>query len=339
MVKFSEYMSKWLYGDKGYYKKHRDIGKKGDFYTAVSSSMFFGGSIAKRVISVIQSGFLSPTCSIVEIGAHKGYLLADMIQFIYTLQPKLLETLNFIIVEPFTQNRKIQLKYFKDSFGESIKLTHVSNLKELKCDDAFFIANEIFDAFPCEIIKDNKMLYLCDGKLKFDKLNDITDKLSFSYDIHNGEIPLDYESFADNMYQSANRYEFVTFDYGDRFAREDFSIRVYSEHSVYPFFSLSEFAKDEKTDKNFDEFFKNSDITYDVNFDYLIRAYEKSGAKLESYSSQFSALMSFGLVELLEILQKNSSKKTYEQEINKVKILIDPSMMGERFKMASFRKI
>jgi len=331
-------MSNWLYGDQGYYKIHREIGKKGDFYTAVSSSMFFGGSIASRLIFTIESGFLNPTCSVVEIGAHKGYLLADIIQFIYTLKPKLLETLSFTIVEPFAQNVDMQKQFFKDSFGEDIKLTHVKSLNELKCDEAFFIANEIFDAFPCEIIKDNQMLTIYNNKLKFSKMDEITELLSKRYDIHKGEIPVGYEEFAANMYVSTNRFEFVTFDYGDRYARDDFSIRVYDRHKVYPFFSLTNFAKDEKIDKNFKDLYKKSDITYDVNFAYLIKAYEKSGAKLESYSSQFSALMDFGLTELLEILQKNSSKEIYEQEINKVKILIDPSMMGERFKMACFRK-
>lgn len=338
-MKFSQYMSDWLYGDQGYYKIHRDIGKKGDFYTAVSSSMFFGGCIAKRLISTIDSGFLSSTCSVVEIGAHKGYLLADMIQFIYTLKPELLKTLSFSIVEPFAQNRKIQEKFFKSSFDDEIKLTHVKSLKELKCNESFFIANEIFDAFPCEIIKDNQMLSIEKGELKFSKMDEITEFLSNSYDIHKGEISIGYEEFATNMFEATNRFEFVTFDYGDRYARDDFSLRVYDKHKVYPFFSLTDFAKDKKIDKNFKDLYKKSDITYDVNFEYLIKAYEKSGAKLESYASQFSALMDFGLTELLEILQKNSSKEIYEQEINKVKILIDPSMMGERFKMACFRKI
>ena len=40
-----------------------------------------------------------------EIGAHHGYLLADIIQFIYTLKPQLLETLNFAIVENFKSSR------------------------------------------------------------------------------------------------------------------------------------------------------------------------------------------------------------------------------------------
>jgi SAM-dependent MidA family methyltransferase len=92
-------MHEWLYGNEGYYTKERTIGKEGDFYTAVSTSMFFGGAIAKRLLSTIESGFLSSSCHVVEIGAHKGYLLADMIQFIYTLKPALLSSLKFVIVE------------------------------------------------------------------------------------------------------------------------------------------------------------------------------------------------------------------------------------------------
>ncbi len=339
MAKFSHFMQEWLYGEGGYYRKHIEIGKKGDFYTAVSSSMFFGGCIAKRLISVIENGFLSSTCSIVEIGAHKGYLLSDMIQFIYTLQPELLETLRFVIVEPFEENRMAQLEYFKESFGGGINLTHVENLKELNIKEAFFIANEIFDAFACEVVKDEKMLAVEDDELKFVEMDEKTKLLSEYYNINKGEIPIGYEEFASDMFKSAEKYEFVTFDYGDKYARDDFSLRVYDKHKVYPFFSLTNFAKDGEIDKNYKDLFKISDITYDVNFDYLIKAYEKSGARLELFSSQFSALMGFGLAELLELLQNNTTQEAYKKEIDKVKILIDPSMMGERFKMAAFRKI
>ena len=50
--KFSEYMSEWLYGKSGYYATYKNIGKSGDFYTAVSTSKFFGGTIAKHIISL-----------------------------------------------------------------------------------------------------------------------------------------------------------------------------------------------------------------------------------------------------------------------------------------------
>lgn len=57
-MKFSAYMNAWLYEKEGYYTKKRTIGKEGDFYTAVSTSMFFGGSIAKRLLRTIESGYL-----------------------------------------------------------------------------------------------------------------------------------------------------------------------------------------------------------------------------------------------------------------------------------------
>ncbi|WP_369805688.1 SAM-dependent methyltransferase [Sulfurospirillum diekertiae] len=120
-MKFSAYMQEWLYGNEGYYRNVRTIGKEGDFYTAVSTSMFFGGSIAKRLISTIESGFLTSSCTVVEIGAHKGYLLADMIQFIYTLNPELLQTLTFVIVEPFSANQAMQKNYFEEGFWRCCK--------------------------------------------------------------------------------------------------------------------------------------------------------------------------------------------------------------------------
>ena len=47
-IKFSSYFNNWLYGDDGYYSNYKTIGKEGDFYTAVSSSKFFGGTIGKK---------------------------------------------------------------------------------------------------------------------------------------------------------------------------------------------------------------------------------------------------------------------------------------------------
>lgn len=332
-------MYEWLYGNEGYYTKERTIGKEGDFYTAVSTSMFFGGAIAKRLLSTIESRFLSASCHVVEIGAHKGYLLADMIQFIYTLKPELLKTLTFVIVEPFEANQLMQKAYFKEAFGDAITLNHVKSLDELKCQEAFFVANEIFDAFSCELIKEDQMLFVENNKVVFKKMDDETRAKALEYGIIKGELCLGYESFADAMHHCCNRFEFVTFDYGDKEARGDFSLRVYANHNVYPFFTLTSLVEEKLREKNdFNDFFAKSDITYDVNFSHLFYAFEKNGIKVHAYSTQMKALVEFGLTELLELFAKNVSAKQYETEMNKIKILIDPSFMGERFKMACFRK-
>ncbi len=340
MVKFSDYMTEWLYSEKGYYATHKEIGKDGDFYTAVSSSQFFGGSIAKKFLGSLEEDFLSKSCSIIEIGAHKGYLLADIVQFIYTLKPELLKTLRFIIVEPFEENQKAQKDYFAKSFGDAIELLHVNSLDELKCKDAFIVANEIFDAFACNVVYEEKMLYMYDNKPKFGKLEEDVKELATRYNIAKGEVAVGYEEFALRLALHVEQYEFVTFDYGDKKARDDFSLRIYDKHKVYPFFALTDLVEDKelKEEVKLEELFGNSDITYDVNFEHLIGAFEQSGAKLHAYSSQMKALVDFGLIELLELMQKNTTEENYKVEVDRVKTLIDPSFMGERFKMACFRK-
>ncbi len=340
MVKFNQYMHNWLYSKSGYYATHKKIGKEGDFYTAVSSSMFFGGSIAKKFLSSVEEGFLPQSTTIVEIGAHKGYLLADIVQFIFTLKPEFLKSLEFIIVEPFKENQEMQLKYFKESFGDAIKILHVKSLKELTCKNAFIVANEIFDAFPCNVVYDDKMLFVSNGKPEFKTISNDVKELAKQYNITKGEVSVGYEEFAKNLATHVEKYEFITFDYGDIKARGDFSLRIYDKHKVYPFFALTNLIKDKKLKEKItlNELFAKSDITYDVNFEHLKGAFEQSGAFLHAYSSQIKALIDFGLIDLLDIMRKNTNDKSYVKELNRVKTLIDPAFMGERFKMACFRK-
>ncbi len=341
VMQFSDFMTQWLYGKDGYYSKYREIGKGGDFYTAVSSSMFFGGSIANRLIQIIDEGFLDKSCAVVEIGAHQGYMLADIVQFIYTLRPKLLDSLEFVIIEPHKENIKAQLQYFKESFGDLVKLQHFESLDKVQKESAFVVANEIFDAFSCEIVKDEKMLFMDGFKPIFKEQTKEIKEHCQKYGIKSGEVGLGYDSFAKSLYNSFDKFEFVSFDYGDKGKRNDFSIRIYHEHKTYPFFALTDFMtiKEEKPkDVTIESLYKISDITYDVNFEHLIDAFESEGVKLEMYKTQMAMLVEFGMISLLDELQKNVDEKTYNSELNRAKVLIDPAFMGERFKGVVFRK-
>ena len=340
-MRFSSFMQEWLYGEDAYYSKYREIGKGGDFYTAVSSSMFFGGSIANRLIKTIDEGFLDKGCAIVEIGAHQGYMLADMVQFIYTLRPKLLESLEFVIIEPHQENIEKQLQYFKESFGDIVKLQHFSTLDEVRKKSAFVVANEIFDAFACELVKDDKMLYMDGFKPEFRNQSEDIKAHCKKYGIKSGEVGVGYESFAKSMSEAFERFEFVSFDYGEKEKRADFSLRVYHKHQTYPFFALTDFVEleaEKPKDVTLETLFKVSDITYDVNFEHLIGAFESQDISLEIYKTQMAMMVEFGMIELLDDLQKNVDEKTYKAEMNRAKVLIDPSFMGERFKGVVFRK-
>ena len=328
-MKFSEYMYDWLYGENGYYSNYKEIGKEGDFYTSVSASKFFGGTIAKHIISIIDEGFLPKDTCICEIGAHKGYLLADIVQFIYTLRPELLESLSFITVERFDFLQDEQDNYFKESFGDVVKLSHVKSLTELNLDSAYFVANEIFDAFSCELIYKEKMATFKDGKIVFEEENIWLNEKAKKYKKDKGEIALGYEDFALEMSKAAKTFEFMTYDYGEMLAREDFSIRVYKDHKVFPLFD---------DEVNLEEIFSESDITYDVNFEHLKDAYEEAGISMFHFSTQAVALIDMGLLELLEMVKTQAGDKAYEYELERAKQLIMPSFLGERFKMITFRQ-
>lgn len=328
-MRFSNYMSEWLYGENGYYASYRPIGKHGDFYTAVSTSKFFGGTIAKHIIARIDEGFLRSDSLICEIGAHHGYLLADIIEFIHTLRPQLLKSLRFGIVERFANLREAQQRYFDESFGNAVMVEHYTDLSELNEPSTFFIANEIFDAFPCELFYKGNIGRVENHKVVFDLKDPEVSVLAEKYHQDRGEIATGYESFAEAMGKTSKRFEFMSFDYGELDARSDFSIRVYQNHHVFPLFDAS---------LNLSEAEGKCDITYDVNFTHVKEAYTAQGIPCVQYATQLVALVEMGILDLLAMLKEHVSDEIYTQELEKVKILITPSLMGERFKMIRFVK-
>ena len=331
MKRFSNYMDDWLYGKNGYYSTLKSIGKKGDFYTAVSTSRFFGATISSYMISLIKSGKLSDNLNLIEIGAHQGYLLADMIEWIAQEEPMLLDTMKFGIVERFDCIKETQQSYFKSRFDDAIKLDHYSDLSEINAKEAFIVANEIFDSFACDLIYKQKIALVDERThtICFDGEDEEVFKIADRYGQTKGEVARGYESFASSLHKVAKKIVFVTFDYGEKESRVDFSIRIYKEHDVYPLF-------EERLDLK--SLFSKSDITYDVNFSHLIDAFKKSGFFVFAYKTQLRALIEYGLLNLLEQLAKLGNQTLYLRELNKVKTLIDPTMMGERFKLVEFHK-
>lgn len=332
--RFSKYFENWLYGNDGYYANYKQIGKEGDFYTSVSTSSFFGGTIGKRIVDSINEGNLAKNTTILEIGAHHGYLLADVIQFIYTLKPELLETLNFAIVERFPNLQEQQKKYIQESFGDVINLKHYDDISQVDLPHSFVLANEIFDAFSCELVmqKENElqMAYVENHKISFEKCNDenILEHCK-SYNIQKGEVAVGYESFVKELCQNIKKFEFLTFDYGDRVPRNDFSTRVYSKHEVLPIF-------DENLD--LENLYAKSDITFDVFFNHLVDCFKNEKVENVEFKTQMTALIDFGIIDLLEILKQNVNESTYLRESAKIKTLIEPTGMGDRFKVLHVKR-
>ena len=322
-------MHEWLYGKEGYYKQFKAIGKSGDFYTAVSASSFFGASIANHFYKMIQEGSAKSDGWLIEIGAHQGYLICDMIQWLYTCDPTLVQTLKFAIVERQPEVQKAQTKYIQERFGNDVQVKHFSDISEVEAEYAYIVANEIFDAFACELLKDEKIAVVNEHKISWTDAPKDMLLWAKKHRLTKGEIAIGYEEFAMQMASGIEHCDFVTFDYGEKYVRNDFSIRVYSKHEVYPLF-------DEALDLQ--KAFKKDDITYDVNFSHVSEAFISAGFKEEAYETQARALIRFGIIDILEQFSKQTTPARYASEADKIKTLISPTMMGDRFKLLHLKK-
>jgi len=326
---FSEYMNEWLYGDEGYYKQFKAIGKGGDFYTAVSTSRFFGASIANHFYTLLKEGIADRNGWLIEIGAHQGYLLCDMIQWLYTCDPTLVQTLKFGIVERQSEVQKAQLAYIQERFGDDIQITHFNDIADVEVDYAFVVANEIFDAFPCELLKDEKLAVVENHEIDWEEASGETLAWAKRHHLTQGEIAVGYEGFASHMAKGIKHCDFVTFDYGEKYVRNDFSIRVYRSHETFPLFDEALVLE---------ESYKKDDITYDVNFGHVSEAFKSAGFDEVAYETQARALIRFGIIDILEQFSKQTTQARYASEADKIKTLIAPTMMGDRFKLIHFRK-
>jgi SAM-dependent MidA family methyltransferase len=321
-------MNDWLYGANGYYANFKAIGKGGDFYTAVSASAFFGASIANYLLSLIGEDDSKKSGYLVEIGAHQGYLICDMIQWIYSIAPDVLKTMKFAIVEKHEHIKKAQAEYINSRFGGEVEVLYFSSIEELICDYAFVVSNEIFDAFPCELLKDGKIATVNEHQISWLDAPQNTLEWAKLHHLNQGEIAIGYEEFA-KEFDRIKKCDFISFDYGEEYVRNDFSIRVYEEHQVFPLF-------DEKL--KLSKSYQNSDITYDVNFTHVTSAFSGAGFTRLHYETQARALVRFGIIDMLGDFAKQTTQATYIREADKIKTLLSPTMMGDRFKIIHLQK-
>ena len=326
---FSDYMQEWLYGDEGYYKNFKAIGKDGDFYTAVSTSPFFGASIANYLWQRIQDGSIPRDALLLEIGSHQGHLIGDMIQWLFTCDPTLIESMRFAIVERQPKLQEAQRRYFIERFGDDVTIEQYSSLAQLDEKYAFVVSNEIFDAFPCELLKEKQIATVQEHTILWEDAPQDLLKRAERHHLNRGEIAIGYEDFAQEIEESFMHCDFLSFDYGEKYVRNDFSIRIYKQHETLPLFDEELQLANE---------FQKSDITYDVNFQDIMDSFGSLGFELVHYETQARALVRFGLIEMLEDFAKQTTQAIYLREVDKIKTLLAPTMMGDKFKLIHLKK-
>ena len=323
---FSNVMQKWLY-DRFYgYYKIDNIGSGGDFYTSVSLSKFFGASIARYIIRLLEEEKLTLPLNIIEIGANNGNLISDIAEFLSAFSSEVFANSSFATLEHVdsmiatqraTFEERIKTRFHKEIFT-------FSNISDINVkENIFFISNEIFDSMPCDLIIKDSMLYFDDGFV-WGKISDEVMDFKERFKANGAEISLSWESFIRQLCL-LDKWVFLTFDYGDFIAR-DMNLRMFYKHKVYNFY-------EELDSGRILDFFTKSDITYDVDFSVLRNIFKSYGTEEIFCLTQSKCLIEeCFILEVFEIFSKNFSDKIKIKQTANLNGLINPAAMGDVFK-------
>jgi SAM-dependent MidA family methyltransferase len=290
----------------GYYEGEADkIGQGGDFYTSVSVGSVFGELLAFQFSNwlddlpqMIESRSGRFDLEIIEAGANRGQLAADILCWIRAARTDLWDKLGYCIIEPSTRLRQKQRKLLA-GFGNKVRW--VSGFNEVKRNSAgknvhgIIFSNELLDALPVRRIgwrARTKTWFEWGVALEDDRFVWVEIPSPVN-PIIGPEVPrevLDFlpEDFTTEICPSATQWwqqaagvlgqgKLISIDYG--LAAEDFilpersqgTLRSYSKHKITGDLLINP---------------GKQDITAHVNFTAIQVAGEKTGLKTDMFASQ-----------------------------------------------------
>ncbi len=322
-----EFINQALYNPKdGYYMKNNPFGEKGDFITSPNISILFSEMLSIWTILLWQNLKCPKKINLIELGSGNGQMIYDMICTLKNF-PKFYQSCNFVILEKSPYLKKIQKEKLK-----KFKVKWIKNLNEIKKGNNIFIANEFFDALPVKQFFKIKNKWL-ERFIRLDKNNNksfinldsnikkIEEKVGFKISKNQKIIeysPLTLE-YLKNIKKKLNNNKgaLLIIDYGYlKDSMKDTLIAI-KNHSV------SNLFKD----------FKNSDITYKLNFKLLKKITNVLKLKCQGITTQRNFLINLGIQQRAEILSKNLPFSKKADIYYRLKRLIDKNQMGNLFKV------
>ncbi|MEJ5172083.1 MAG: SAM-dependent methyltransferase [Hydrogenothermaceae bacterium] len=334
-ISFRDFMEMALYhSEYGYYTSNKQkIGGFGDYFTSSELDPIFGQLLAKQFIEIYERYFKDQHIHIVEVGSGKGYLLHDVVRYVKDKYPDIYRNIKFLSVEKSDYHRQLQRELLKD-FDNIEYYQDISDIHPIK---GIIYSNELFDAIPTHMIKvkDGKVyeIFLTldqeDNVVEIEKeiseeirkyIEDLDIKLP---DNITTEINTDAIKVISMLADKLEKGFVFTIDYG------------YPSRELYkPYRSRGTLICYYKHTYN-ENYYQNvglQDITSHVNFSAISYYGGKSGLKTVGFTDQAHFLINLGLAEELNNLYEKGDYKSYEKA-NRLKTLILPKGMGEKFKI------
>ena len=326
-ITLDEYIEESLYNKKfGYYVKKVPFGKSGDFITAPNISVLFSEMLAIWVISFWENLGCPKKFNLIELGAGNGEMMR-VLNKTFSKFPKFFSACKINILERSKLLRKIQKNIINNN-----KIRWLNNLDQLNNLPCIFLANEFFDALPIkQFIKKEKKWHE-----RYVKFIDNTHKEYL-------DIPLDIEKFEKKIkFNISDKQTFIEYSPQADDYLKNITNKIKKNNGGL---LIIDYAYVDKKIKNtlqavskhkycgvLDEF-GNSDITYNPNFDLIIKMLKRFGTFNSLMTTQKHFLTKLGIMERAEIISKNMQFSEKADIYFRIQRLIDEKQMGKLFKV------
>lgn len=338
---FARYMDLALYHPvHGYYSSRQPrIGPQGDYYTSADVSPLFGATIGRQLLEMWRLMERPHPYAIVELGAGKGLLAADILGWAGAAHPDFFSALQYLIVEISPGS----LAYQRERLAALPVRWTGQDLLDPGSLVGCILSNEVADALPFHRVRwlDGRLAEIWvterDGRLtevwgepSTPLLRDYLD--GFGVALSEGqtaEVNLKAPEWVQLQIDVLSSGFVLCIDYGNTASElygprfPDGSLACYYRHTL-----------NKEPLRNVGE----QDITARVNFTALARAARESGARIAGYTSQAYFLASLGLGEALRwSSERSASAREFERDRAAVEQLIRPDGLGG-FRVLGARK-
>jgi NADH dehydrogenase [ubiquinone] 1 alpha subcomplex assembly factor 7 len=332
-LSINDFMQRALYHpEHGYYIKSSPLGAKADFITAPEVSQLFGESLAVYLLSNIIKNFPDVRLNLLEIGAGKGTLMADILR-VFSKFPEVFDRLDIFIIEVNEPLKKAQAELLAN-----YNVKWVSSINEMPVQPSIIYANELFDCFPVQqfVSKDKKWLEagfeLQQGRVvATTRANDILVSKTLPESLSNASDGSVFEyspmvvQYATELFSFIKQSKgvFLTLDYGYFEPPLKDSVQSLYRHNFNPL----------------TENIGNADITAYVDFGLLARIARENGLRNPTLSTQRQFLLNCGIALRAQKLAENKAAPVKEAIFTDLERLSGESQMGNNFKTLAIIEI
>ena len=326
IITLDSYLEKVLYDKKfGYYQKKNPFGLKGDFITAPNISNIFSEIVSIWFVSFWENLGRPNKINFVELGPGNGDFCLTLIRTLKNF-PEVFSASEIILYEKSEKLKKVQKKRIKSN-----KVKWIDNLNKINKNPIVFFGNEFLDALPIkQFKKHNNNIFEKHVALKKNKVDfifkkalkkDINKLKNFNLQLNNGVIEYPEHGFRElsvickKIKKLNGGVLFIDYGYTEK-------ININTLQSVMK-------HKYNYINKNIG----SADITSLVNFNLYKKVFEFNGLVSENIITQSQFLQKMGIIERTKILSKNMTSENKINLYTRLERLIDPRMMGEKFKV------